>query len=74
MLRAAYEYFRLHADVPWVQVWWAITFYNAWFMVVNDDPMVWFYYNWGFTTLPIVVLPLVGLQARAQAAIVRRCS
>ena len=55
MLRAAYEYFRLHADVPWVQFWWAITFYNAWFMVVNDDPMVWFYYNWGFSTFPIVV-------------------
>ena len=51
----SYEYFRLHADVPWVQFWWAITFYNAWFMVVNDDPMVWFYYNWGFSTCPIVV-------------------
>ena len=55
MLRSAYEYFRLHADVPWVQFWWAIIFYNAWFMVVADDPMVWFYYNWGFTTFPIVV-------------------
>ena len=55
LLRAAYEYFRLHAEVPWVQFWWAITFYNAWFMVVNDDPMVWFYYNWGFSTFPIVV-------------------
>ena len=52
VLRTAYEYFRLHADVPWVQFWWAITYYNAWFMVVNDDPLVWFYYNWGFTTLP----------------------
>ena len=40
----------LYADVPWVQFWWAITYYNAWFMVVNDDPMVWFYYNWGFTS------------------------
>ena len=40
----------------WVQFWWAITYYNAWFMVVNDDPLVWFYYNWGFTTLPVVVL------------------
>jgi len=55
LLRAAYEYFRLYAEVPWVQFWWAITFYNAWFMVVNDDPMVWFYYNWGFSTFPIVV-------------------
>ena len=43
-----YEYFRLYPDVPWVQFWWAITYYNAWFMVVNDDPLVWFYYNWGF--------------------------
>ena len=24
--------------------WWTLTFYNAWFMTVNDDPMVWFYY------------------------------
>jgi hypothetical protein len=56
LLRSAYEYFRLHADVPWVQFWWSITYYNAWFMVVNDDPLVWFYYNWGTTTLPIVVL------------------
>jgi hypothetical protein len=55
MLRASYEYFRLHADVPWVQFWWAIFFFNAWFMVVADDPMVWFYYNWGFSTFPIVV-------------------
>ncbi len=56
LLRAAYSYFRLHAEVPWVQFFWAITYFNAWFMVVNDDPMVWFYYNWGFTTLPFVVL------------------
>jgi hypothetical protein len=55
MLRVFYEYFRLHASVPWVQFWWAIFFYNAWFMVVADDPMVWFYYNWGFSTFPIVV-------------------
>jgi hypothetical protein len=46
LLRTAYEYFRLHADVPWVQFWWAITFFNAWFMVVGDDPLTWFYYNW----------------------------
>jgi hypothetical protein len=55
LLRAAYEYFHLYSEIPWVQFWWAITFYNAWFMVVNDDPMVWFYYNWGFSTFPIVV-------------------
>ena len=56
MLRTAYEYLRLYPAVPWVQFWWSITYYNAWFMVVNDDPLVWFYYNWGFTTLPVVVL------------------
>ncbi len=56
LLRTAYDYFHTYADVPWVQFWWAITYYNAWFMVVNDDPAVWFYYNWGFTTCPIVVL------------------
>jgi hypothetical protein len=53
-LRSCYEFFRLHADVPWVQVWWSISYFNAWFMVVNDDPLIWFYYNWGFTTMPIV--------------------
>jgi len=56
LLRTAYEYFRLYQDVAWVQFWWAITSFNAWFMVVNDDPLVWFYYNWGFSTFPIVVL------------------
>jgi hypothetical protein len=54
LLRVAYEYFLLHAEVPWVQFWWAITFYNAWFMVVGDDPLTWFYYNWGFSTFPVV--------------------
>jgi hypothetical protein len=56
LMRTAYEYFRLHAEVPWAQFWWSITFYNAWFMVVGDDPLTWFYYNWGFSTFPIVVL------------------
>jgi hypothetical protein len=56
LLRTAYEYFRRFEDVPWVQFWWAIIYYNAWFMVVTDDPMVWFYYNWGFSALPIVVV------------------
>jgi len=55
LIRTAYEYFRLHADVPWVQFWWSITFFNAWFMVVGDDPLTWFYYNWGFSGFPIVV-------------------
>jgi hypothetical protein len=52
----SYGYFRRYCDFPWVQAWWSITYYNAWFMVVNDDPLVWFYYNWGFTTLPILTL------------------
>jgi hypothetical protein len=56
LLRTCYEYFHVYSEVPWVQFWWAITYYNAWFMVVNDDPMVWFYYNWGFCVFPIVVL------------------
>ena len=47
--------FRLYADVPWVQFWWSVTFFNAWFMVVGDDPLTWFYYNWGFSGFPIVV-------------------
>jgi hypothetical protein len=56
LLRVAYEYFRHYSEVAWVQFFWAITFYNAWFMVVGDDPMTWFYYNWGFSTFPLVVL------------------
>jgi hypothetical protein len=56
VLSTAYAYFVLHAASPWVQFWWAITYYNAWFMVVNDDPCIWFYYNWGFSTFPVVVL------------------
>ena len=56
LLRTGYEYFCLYPDVPWVQFWWSIIYYNAWFMVLCDDPLVWFYYNWGFTTCPIVVL------------------
>ena len=45
--------------VPWVQVWWSLTFYNAWLMIVNDDPFVWFYYIYGHTTVPPRGLPLV---------------
>jgi hypothetical protein len=56
LLRASYEYLRLYPENPWTQFWWSITYFNAWFMVVCDDPLVWFYYNWGFSTLPIVVL------------------
>ena len=56
LLRSAYEYFRGFADCPWAQVWWSLTFYNAWFMTVNDDPFVWFYYVYGHTTLPPMAL------------------
>lgn len=56
VLRSCHGYLRMYADVPWVQFFWAITYFVAWFMVVNDDPMVWFYYNWGFCGFPFVVL------------------
>jgi hypothetical protein len=57
LLRTGYEYYRLYAERPWAQAWWALTYYNAWLMTVNDDPFVWFYYNYGFTTF----IPMVGL-------------
>ena len=56
LLRSAYEYFLRFAHTPWAQAWWALTFYNAWFMTVNDDPFVWFYYSYGFMLLPAFVL------------------
>jgi hypothetical protein len=56
LLRTAYEFYRLHADSPWAQAFWALTYYNAWFMTVADDPLNWFYYNWGFTTFPPLAL------------------
>ena len=56
LLRTAYDYFRYYADVPWVQVWWSLTYLNAWLMPLNDDPFVWFYYVYGHTTLPPLVL------------------
>lgn len=52
LLRSSYDYFRRYATTPWVQAWWALTYYNAWLMTVNDDPFVWFYYVYGHTTLP----------------------
>jgi hypothetical protein len=55
LFSTSYAYFRRYEDVPWAQFWWAITYYNAWFTVVNDDPLIWFYYNWGITTFPIVI-------------------
>ena len=56
LLATTYHYFRLHADVTWVQACWPLWYYNAWFMTVNDDPCNWFYYNYGFTTLPTMLL------------------
>lgn len=53
MLRTAYDYYRYHAHTPWAQAWWALTYYNAWLMTVNDDPLVWYYYIYGYTTLPL---------------------
>jgi hypothetical protein len=67
ILRSGYEYLRLYPHVPWVQFCWSITYYNAWFMVVNDDPIVWFYYNWGFTALPVVVLAWLWNRGRSQS-------
>jgi hypothetical protein len=55
LLRTGYELFRLYADVPWTQAWWALSYFTAWLMTVNDDPFVWFYYLYGHTTLPPLV-------------------
>jgi hypothetical protein len=55
-LRAAYAYFLKYQTVPCVQTWWALWYFNAWFMVVGDDPATWFYYNWGFTCMPSLLL------------------
>ena len=52
LIRTAYEYARRYETVAWVQAWWALTFYNAWFMVVADDPANWFYYNYGNNCMP----------------------
>ena len=54
MLSSGYAYFRKFEAVPWVQAFWTLTFYNAWFMTVADDPMNWFYYNYGFSCLPVL--------------------
>lgn len=55
-LRWAYSYFLLYASTPWAQFWWSMSFWVAWLMVVNDDPMVWYYYIYGYTILPEVIL------------------
>ncbi len=55
-IRAAYDYFLRYADLPWTQFFWSVTYYNAWLMVVTDDPLVWFYFSWGFMVFPLVIL------------------
>lgn len=54
LLRVWFDYFLLHARTPWAQAWWPLTFYNAWLMTVNDDPMIWQYYVYGHTILPVM--------------------
>lgn len=56
LLGTSYRYFQLYQDVPWVQLWWPLWFYHAWFMTVNDDPCIWFYYNFSFTTMPTLIV------------------
>jgi len=56
LLRTGYEYFRRYEAVPWVQAWWALTYYNSWLMVATDDPFVWFYYVYGHTIVPPMAL------------------
>ncbi len=60
ILRTLYDFFLMYADRAWAQFSWSIFFYNAWFMVVNDDPRIWFSYNWGFAAFPIVVMTFLA--------------
>jgi hypothetical protein len=61
LLRTSYEYYRRHAQSPWAQAWWALTYYNAWLMTANDNPLVFFYYIYGHTTLaPLLFFWLVN--------------
>ncbi|GAC1465253.1 MAG: hypothetical protein NVSMB9_04680 [Isosphaeraceae bacterium] len=60
LLRTGYEYFRRYPSVPWIHAFWSLTYFNAWYTVVADDPMTWFYYNWGFSCLPILFLLFVA--------------
>lgn len=55
-LRWAYSYFLLYADTAWAQVFWSMSYWAAWLMIVNDDPLVWFYYIYGYTIMPELVL------------------
>ncbi|MDR3634986.1 MAG: hypothetical protein P4L84_14370 [Isosphaeraceae bacterium] len=56
LLRTGYEYFRRYESFPWVQAWWALTYYNSWLMIATDDPFVWFYYVYGHTVVPPMAL------------------
>jgi hypothetical protein len=71
LLRTSYEFFRRHETCPWAQVWWSLTYYNAWLMTVNDDPFVWFYYVYGHTVLPPMLLFWIinKLAAPAQSSV-----
>jgi len=60
IFRGLYDYFLLHRDSPWAQFFWASFFFNSWFAVVGDDPLVWFYYNYSFSVLPTVVLTWIA--------------
>jgi hypothetical protein len=60
LMRIGYEYFSAYSHVPWIQAWWSLTYFNAWFSVVGDDPLTWFYYNYGFTCGPVLVLLFLG--------------
>ena len=53
--RTCYDYFRFNAATPWAQAWWSLTYYNAWLMNANDDPFVWFYYVYGYTSFPVMI-------------------
>ena len=60
VIRTAYDYYRYYADSPWAQAWWAMTYFNAWMMVANDDPSIFIYYMYGHTILaPMAILWLV---------------
>ncbi len=67
LLRTSYDYYRFHADTPWAQAWWALTYFNAWLMTANDDPFVWFYYIYGFTTLPVMASLWIGFRLTGRA-------
>jgi hypothetical protein len=68
LLRSAYEYYRRYQFTCWAQAWWALTYYNAWLMTVNDDPLVWFYYIYGFSIMPpMVFLWLINRFAETDA-------